>query len=385
MALSLERFGSLRTSKVSLMALLLLAIVSTVYVRNDVFDVLDGGSDSRLLRMLKKGKKKKKGKKERCRPYARKNLMWLLSYPGAGEDEVMNLVEHATEQSMATNYGNVLTTGDFKKLKDDRKADKIDEACWREGPFKNNVDLPADSRNVLVKTHCGSYCMKKNGVRCGKKDRMRSFLQPRLFSKACAVGLKYSVRKGRSKRSKGYTKHSGIPKMVLLVRNPVAMVGARMAENKGIKVHELNRKQFLDYCKEIDDDRVTKRELDRILGKFLKDPEKADGVPCISEFFRIGVWYNRIIANVISFNGKGDVVFWEDLYSDVDNEGQDLLNYLGLERVSGKSWMMDEDAKMHNELLIGLLSKEEYDKVMTFVEAVSHSAWERLFVRYASD
>ena len=43
-----------------------------------------------------------------------KQLIWLLGYPGAGSYKTMNMIEHATGKSMATNYGEVVQTKDRK-------------------------------------------------------------------------------------------------------------------------------------------------------------------------------------------------------------------------------------------------------------------------------
>eukprot|EP00586_Coscinodiscus_wailesii_P000060 CAMPEP_0172480382 /NCGR_PEP_ID=MMETSP1066-20121228/5478_1 /TAXON_ID=671091 /ORGANISM="Coscinodiscus wailesii, Strain CCMP2513" /LENGTH=694 /DNA_ID=CAMNT_0013241629 /DNA_START=83 /DNA_END=2167 /DNA_ORIENTATION=- len=389
-----ERVSALKRSSLILLALSLLAIVSTLYLYDDMqYEVSGVVSDSRVLRMLKKRKNKKKkkkqpesGRKKRRKerkkknrptkaPLPKRNLIWLLGYPGSGSDEVLRMVEEGTGRSMATNYGNELF------FQGDRR--------YKRGPFKNNeklitgVDSYDDDQmpfNVLVKTQCSGYCL---GQYCNGKTYMKNLVgKASRFNSACATGMSYNTKFGRMLERRAYTKDNDIEEVVVVVRNPVTMLGARMANEKGLSFEKMTHGDFIGYCTEMDNKYGKVKEIRKLMGLNPSIKDAANGVPCYTEFLRIVSWYKNAFE-LASNKMKKLVIRWENLVNHDEHWVNEISNKFNIDGF-GK-WAFDASAeKKNNKFLVQLTKPEEYEKIMMYIKTiVTPSDWEELYEVYA--
>eukprot|EP00586_Coscinodiscus_wailesii_P002623 CAMPEP_0172492364 /NCGR_PEP_ID=MMETSP1066-20121228/23498_1 /TAXON_ID=671091 /ORGANISM="Coscinodiscus wailesii, Strain CCMP2513" /LENGTH=685 /DNA_ID=CAMNT_0013261949 /DNA_START=220 /DNA_END=2277 /DNA_ORIENTATION=+ len=365
-------------------------------MQNEVSGVL---SDSRVFRMLKKKKKKgkKKGKKTKAgrkgrrkekkaknrptkAPLPERQLNWLLGYPGSGSDELLSMVEASSHRSHATNYGNEL----FYK----------DDSRYRNGPFKNNENMGTDIElydgtnwplQVLVKTYCVGYCLEENGKYCHVKSYMKNLLnKSSRFSEGCAKGMTYNAKRGRTLETRPYTKEEKVKGVIVMIRNPVTMLGARMIKGFGDEPLEnwrINHGVFIDYCAMIDKKYSRAKEI-RKQSTLIKDAAK--GVPCYTEFLRIALWYKNVYELFLKKDNRL-IVRWEDLYAHDVHWINEVAKHFDMAYVSDRNWKFDASAETkNNHDLISLTTPEEYEKIMAYIKAiVSPQEWHDLYEVYA--
>jgi len=382
MVVPAESRFSLKSSKLTVVAISLLTIASTLYVYDEVaYNIADTLMfQARELRRRVKGEKKK-------RP---KVLIWSLSYPHGGAEETINIVEHATKQSMGTNYGDEIQTYDMRKHIQRFESKSIDEDFYRHGPFVNNEDLPSDSNTVLVRAHCGGTCLLDPHFPCPKASYMELFFHRKRFWDTCAHGRSYnSTRSVPVIRENGYPRNR-VKKTVITVRNPLTIVASRFKHHtQYLDEYEgrTNAKGLHDWCKIIDEDFMTRKEIKNLL-KERRISATFRGVPCFTEFIRIMLWYDAVINGTL--RRPHIIIRWEDYFKDLDQTARKLLRFIGLEKVDDDDWAFDTTVGDHIYTRMGhdtndpnyeWFTQEEIDKIEEFMQAVGRyksPAWDLL-------
>jgi len=337
----------------------LLAVVSTLYVYDEVLYKHNNGL---MISRLLGRNRRKRYKKWLQQP--RKNLVWLMSYPSGGADDIITIVERATFKSMATNYGNVVQGRDMERYTNQDKSELLQRRWYGSGPFKNNKDFPADTDQVLVKTYCTGHCLHAGNGYCDRKSYSRALMSLNPFWTSCAGGVSYNLgRKQGLQRAKPYWKES-VKKVVIVVRNPMEIVTTRwrihMRDNEKL-VSEAN---FRAYCPEIDDHYIKYKEMKLIIrNKWIKPHH--EGVPCFTEFLRIMMWYENALE--ISSKKEKMIVYYEDLVDDLDKTANSILNYVGMQKQSSGGF------RIVNTTPLLYFTTEENQKIATFMRAIGRN------------
>lgn len=372
MAISIARDLSLKTSKLALVLLSLFGILSTLYV----YDFDYGIETPSSTRLMKKQRLLKKGKKVPLPP--RKELIWLMAYPGAGADQTMNMIERATGKSMGTNYGNTVQTQNMKSYTNVHVSTWLQKEWYKEGAFINNIDYLADTSEVYVKTHCTGYCLyEKDSGFCTRIPYIRSLIDINKFWIGCARGNIYLPPRPITRAwNKKYQKNR-VRKALVLVRNPLEIVVSRFLEyaraNDGVPQ---SRKGLIQFCEKIDKLYRNVKETKNMRRKpWVKD--HIDGVPCYTEFYRIFEWHKH--TWVLAKNRKNIRKYREDFKNNLIGTAEDILNFAGLSRMEGR-----EILPVNDEVNI-MFTDEEKQKISQFMQAVGKNSspmWKQYFARY---
>jgi len=370
MVVALENRASLKSWKMTLVALSLLAVISTLYVYDDVVYEITDGLSSRLLGRARRARHAK------WMSQKRKELVWVMSHPGAGADDIINFVERATFKSMATNYGDRVQTKDMKMHRNKYESKLLQKRWYSSGPYVNNMDFAVpDTSDVLVKTYCTGHCLHMdNGDLCDRIPYSRSLVNLDKFWQTCAGGTSYKPgRKPEVKRAKPYWRNR-VRKVILVVRNPLEIVVNRWRvymRDQGDKVSETN---FRNYCPKIDAHYWNSKEIKTAFrSRQLKD--HVDGVLCVTEFFRIMKWYTQAFAVAEKRNPM--VIYREDYVENAQRTTTAVLKYIGLKQTNYRLPNVNEAARLY-------YTDEEKQKIGAFMEVMGKGdspAW-KSFSRY---
>jgi len=370
MVFAIENRVSLKSLKMALVALSLLAIISTLYV----YDNVVYGTTDRLSSRLLGAARRARHAKWMAQP--RKELVWVMSHPYAGADDIINFVERATFKSMATNYGDKHQTRDMQLHNNVKKSVLLQKRWYRQGPYKNNVDFPADTEEVLVKTYCTGYCLHtENGGFCDRIPYSRELVDLGRFWETCAAGTNYQPgRKPEVKRARPYWKNR-VKKVILVVRNPLEIVINQWRVHMrdiGEKVSETN---FRNYCPLVDAHYLNNKEVKTAFRqKWIKN--HIDGVLCVTEFFRIMTWYTN--AFDVAYKRTPLIIYREDYVKNSQKTTNAVLKYAKLTQTNFNGLPnVNTAARLY-------YTDAEKEKIGTFLEAVAKDkspAW-RAFSRY---
>jgi len=265
----------------------------------------------------------------------RTELIWLMSFPGAGSEQIINAIEAATGVSMGTNYGHKMQTLDFKVHMNKFPSMHISEDLYRRGPrgpFWNNVDRPPSTGSVIVNTHCTGYCLTSDDDtgRCGRSGYIRTLIPSKRFYMSCYRSKSFDpARKPKTSGIQPYWR-AKVKKVIVIVRNPFDMIASRF--------YKSGEKDFGAYCAFINERWGKMREIRTAKETKLKDID-ADSIPCYPEFFRIFHWYNN--AYTIAKKKESIMVRFEDLQKvnkknakdDVKKNMNRILDFAGLEKM----------------------------------------------------
>lgn len=358
MVVAVENRASLKSWKMTVVALSLVAVVSTLYVYDDVvYDITDELS-SRVLGY------KRREKRNAYLRQPRRELVWVMSYPRGGADEIINFVERGTFTSMGTNYGDVLQGKDMQQHNAVYKSELVQKRWYSSGPFKNNVDfdLPAEYGDVLVKTYCTGHCLHmENGKFCSRIPYSRSLVNTDKFWSKCAGGSSYDPkRRPAVKGAKPYWRNR-IKKVIVVVRNPLELVTNRWRDHmrtNGDLVSEVN---FRNYCPWVDARYKTTKEIKTAFRKRWIKPH-VDGVLCVTEFWRIAGWYSKAFA--IARNRNPLIIYREEYVKDKQKTTTDVLNYIGMKQTNDKLPNVNTGARLY-------FTGDEVAAIGNFINVVS--------------
>jgi hypothetical protein len=251
-------------------------------------------------------------------------IAWLMSFPNSGTSFTMTCVEHTSNFSTASNYGDEVTKkGDYSLPIYPR---------YPEGPFWEGLSgklgairlLP--DQYVLVKTHCGSRCIK-----CPPSDYVETFDS---FLDACRLSTGRIAPDG-TKQDYLYPPER-VKKAIHLIRNPYHNFVARFhlerknAVAKGkedwLKVHPSDATGFQVWCQELDD--MFKKEeyetFEHDMVTRLRD------TPCHGEVFKFIQWHNLAFQLTEKLGIDTLVVFYEEYATNFNQTLDTILDFLEL-------------------------------------------------------
>lgn len=287
----------------------------------------------------------------------------------------MNLVEHATEQSMGTNYGDVVQTKDFVSHVKKYPSVSIQEAHYDTGPYKNNLDYPAETENILVKTHCTGYCMD-----CDRINYIRNSMTLKRWWQTCPKSTNWDrKKKNERKGDKPYNKNS-IRRAVIAIRNPLDIVQARFKEDAMEKGIPYKTSGLHDWCAAL----TKKRKGVKEIKNFLKNPflRKTgfdfNSVPCLPEFLRIYWWYENVL-DMTAKRHSTHIVMYETMKRSVRATAQGILAFSNLAKspTGGFIFTGSSDASLWTE--------DDAAKIGAFMTLIGKGrsrSFDELFVKY---
>jgi len=308
----------------------------------------------------------------------RKLLIWLMGYPGAGSDSTINMIERATGQSMATNYGDVLQTKNRQVHKRVYESTWLQKEWYKEGAFVNNVEMPADTDEVYVKTFCTGYCLYEPGSGwCSRIPYVRGLPSLGKFWTECSRG-DINLPPRTKRWNKTYWKNR-VKKVLVLVRNPLEIVASRFLvyarDNAGIK---RARTGLLPFCEEVDRRYGNMKEMVHVKrSKWIKPYLENVDVPCWTEFYRIFIWYAHTYT--IASRREKLVRYYEDFVNDRVKTAEEILKFAGLSRMEGREILpIGDDVNI-------MFTDEEKENISKFMQAIGKfqsDMWGRYFKRY---
>jgi len=353
---------SLRASKLALITVSLLGVLFVLYEHDNDFQ------GSRFARLVRR-------RTQDSLP-VRKELIWIMGYPGAGTDNTINMIEKATSKSMATNYGQTVQRRDTKSYTNVYVSQWLQREYIREGVFVNNIDYPADTHAVYLKTFCTGYCLyDPDSGFCPRIPFIRSLLDTGRFLTECARGDIYLPP--RTRRWNKVYWHKQVRKVLVLVRNPMELVASRFLVYAKVNGIRKARAGLLPYCEMIDNMYKDIKEVKQMTSMARMKRYLVPGIPCWTEFFRIYHWY----ANVWSIVGRKEtlVTYYEDFTDDLEGTALDILDFADLTRVEGRKIRpIGDQVKI-------MFSDEEKEKISVFMQALgrfSSPMWPDYFARY---
>jgi len=252
------------------------------------------------------------------------SIAWLMSFPNSGTSFTMTCVEHTSNLSTATNYGDEVTAkGDYSLSIYPRHE---------EGPFWEGLSgklgavrrLPEDF--VLVKTHCGSRCVK-----CSPDEYVETY---ETFLDACRLS---TGRRAPDRKKKEYLYPvERVKKAIHLIRNPYHNFVARfhlerknaMAKDKEewLQDHPSDASGFQRWCKELDD-KYEKEEFEIFEHEMIKKLRRS---PCHGEVFKYVQWHNLAFQLTERLAIDTMMVFYGDYETKFNETLDNILDFLEL-------------------------------------------------------
>ena len=259
-------------------------------------------------------------------------IAWLMSFPNSGTSYTMVSVEQASNFSTASNYGAEVTLKGSYSLPIYPRH--------QEGPYwpglyrKEGLVRHLPDKYVLVKTHCGSRC-----VRCPPDQYIQT---TDTFLDACrnSSGKFRQFERGHNFLYDA----SRVKKMVHLFRNPFHNMVARFhldrrnidskdrPESKAwIKAHPNDPAGFQAWCKELGD-LYKKEEYETFEYDMIK---KVRLSPCHTELFKYIQWHNLAFELGKELGLDTLVVHYEDYFDDEERTAamKRILKYLEMDYV----------------------------------------------------
>lgn len=265
-------------------------------------------------------------------------IVWLASFPNSGTSYTMALVQTASGQGVATNYGDSHL----------EKESGLSKPVYPNGPYwtdtSTNNSVP--EHYVMTKTHCGGYCQ---GCKPGHYiESPHSFLTHCIES----FGIVYDDTKNKTGKVTTYYPRDIVAKTVHLIRNPFDNIVSRyhLQLNKwanhndtsgALQKFHRDREGFRSYCAalpKIENGRL----VDRAALELLKD------VPCHDEVFRMVQWHNLMfITSGSLLQVESMVVYYEDYETEFDATLANLLDFLKLPNVGKASKFVPGKTYVH--------------------------------------
>lgn len=253
-------------------------------------------------------------------------IAWLMSYPNSGTSFTMTCVEHTSNLSTASNYGDEVTA------KDDYSISIYPQHL--EGPFweglsgKLGVIRPLPERHVLVKTHCGSRCIK-----CPPSEYVETYDS---FLDACR---RSSGRIAPDRKKTEYLYPADrVTKAIHLIRNPYHNFVARyhlerknaIAKKKEdwLKEHPSTPEGFQQWCLELDN-MYKKEEFATFEADMVR---KLRLSPCHGEVFKFVQWHNLAFKLTQKRGIERMIVYYEDYDAKFNETLDGMLDFLELGR-----------------------------------------------------
>mmetsp|Transcript_28492 Transcript_28492/g.42113 ORF Transcript_28492/g.42113 Transcript_28492/m.42113 type:complete len:398 (+) Transcript_28492:87-1280(+) len=299
-------------------------------------------------------------------------IAWLMSYPNSGTSFTMTCVEHTSDLSTASNYGDEVTAkGDYSLSIYPRHQDG---PFWEGLSGKLGAVRPLPENYVLVKTHCGSRCVK-----CDPSEYVETYES---FLDACRLS---SGRVAPDRRKQEYLYPAErVKKAIHLIRNPYHNFVARFhlerknaiakGKEEWVRDHPSNATGFQLWCQELDEN-YANQEYEIFEDEMLK---KLRRTPCHGEVFKYTQWHNLAFQVTEKRAIDSLVVFYGDYESKFNETVKTILDFLDLPMAETplhfdpgheySEYYTEKDKKQIRQLVQELASATTWDHVERYFD-----------------
>lgn len=255
-------------------------------------------------------------------------IAWLMSYPNSGTSYTMTCVESTTNRSTASNYGDEVTAKDDFSLP--IYPGHPEGPYWKGLYGKIGQIRPLPKGYVLVKTHCGSRC-----VRCPPEQYVETYQS---YLDACRNSTARLAPE--RKRVSFLYDENRVKKAIHLIRNPFHNFVARFhldwkhfkekGDDAWIKEHPSDPVGFQKWCMDLDN-QFEKEEYETFEYYMVKQLRLSI---CHGEVFKYIQWHNLAFQVTRKLGLNPMVIHYEDYYEDkFNNTLDDMLDYLELDGI----------------------------------------------------
>jgi len=276
-------------------------------------------------------------------------LAWLLSFPGTGTEQIIDLLQDATGKTTATNYGNH-HQNQYGRNRMNMVTSTPVYSDKPEGPFLFTSHLTIPDTHIATVSFCDAYCTD-----CPPSDYL---LDLATFKAGCTTGITFSAEVGPKgplgRGTSGPTSYdlSTVSKAVVLMRDPFNTVQDRFThwthsytaisrrDHEWLPRYTTNGEGFDAYC----DYSAVKYASEE---QTAYDPDifnAALGVKCHADIYRYVNWYNLVFETLSSEGIPYTVLHYEDFGNNYEGVEVDLLTFLGLTTAaSAPQFVLDGD------------------------------------------
>ena len=302
-------------------------------------------------------------------------IAWLMSYPNSYNTNIRTLLQHTTQTTGATNYGNerIHKNGEHTFSSE---SISVYPGNYTNGPYIISEDLPLPNGGgyVLVKTHCGV-----NGCRdCNVAPTVKQFLED------CATGV--HVDGNGTKRTVQYNV-SIVERAVHLYLDPFANVATRFNNNKESS-YPKSREGLLNWCRDYDDMYVKNSNSPYIIPEDVL--KNSNDVFCHTEFCKYIQWHNHAIQVIHDRNLPCNTIYAED-FSNTTIFGKslnNLLEFLNLKqlKVGKPSFGGTIITKLQYYGSSSYFTSKEIETILSFMKRyASRELWMEISSKYFCD
>lgn len=259
-------------------------------------------------------------------------VAWIMSFPCAGSDFVIDAIQKLTGRTTATNYGHIVEEANLVNRRNFYESEPVFHDRIN-GPFifANYIPLPSKTA-IPTLTYCGGYCARcYPGRYVMKRDQ---------FMKQCLTGTRFRPSDANSgDNGFGWTdavQYDGalVKKAAHVARDPFDIVQNRFLYYSNVYAGELdwsqkydqNRNGFLAYCNDLSSAQRTYEE-DWYDAEIF---EASLGVLCYAEFYKLIQWHNLACETTEYMFPEAEnvkVVYYEDFYNNFEQGARDLLSF----------------------------------------------------------
>lgn len=283
-------------------------------------------------------------------------ICWLLSYPNSGTSFTMHLVGHASNRTVATNYGlecGFDEEGELVPLYNDSP----------DGPYLIHPGKDLPDKYILTKTHCGGRCND-----CGPS----AYLETReSFLMMCSNGARVTSS-NLTKVNVNYNPEL-VQRAIHLVRNPFNNI----VSNFHLERHEKSKKNrhewlakypndangFRRWCKVIDSKYANEEEASRLIPTTITEIFKH--IPCHKAFYAFAQWHNLAIRVIDHLRLPSILVYYEDYETNFDGTTERIFQFLELSPVT------DIPQFIAGKEYLTYFSSTEVEAAKQLIEAIS--------------
>jgi len=307
-------------------------------------------------------------------------VAWVLSYPCAGSDFVIDVIQKLTSRNTASNYGHLVeeASGILSRNVYDSAPLFLDRI---NGPYLFTYHLPLPVKTFIpTLSHCGGYCAHcYPGKYVMKRDT---------FMKKCLTGTKFTPSKhNNGENGYGFTEEvqydsSLVKKAGIVVRNPLDVISTRFiyfSNSYSVNLdwtqrYEQSRDGFITYCTE------QKIKFGEEESKFYPDNAREAGIdiPCYSEVYKVVQWHNLVCETLDYMSIPYKHIYYEDFFTDYDDSARDLLEFYGMAHVIPISGTRPDQVRLNQELYTPAESK----KVLNYIRLLASDCTKKVLSRY---
>lgn len=296
-------------------------------------------------------------------------ICWLLSYPNSGTSFTMKLVGHASNRTVATNYGlecGFDEKGELVPLYPDSPN----------GPFLNHPEKGLPDNYILTKTHCGGRCND-----CGPSAYIET---KESFMFMCSNGAR--VTSWNSTKVNVNYDPKLAQRAIHLVRNPFNNI----VSNFHLERHEKSKKKrsewlekysndsegFRRWCHDIDTKYAKEERASRLIPS--KVIEIFQLVPCHKAFYAFAQWHNLAIRVIDDLGLPSLLVYYENYETDFNGTVDEIFHFLELSTVgditqfiAGKDYMnyfSTSEVEAARDLMEVISDRQTWDIIQRYFE-----------------